>query len=59
RERSVTTQSQERFRKLLLGEDMSASGKGVCANSIDDGYVAATVFVQSLRLQPLSIEKKD
>lgn len=85
---------RERFAKLLLGEDMSGSGKGVCtavtvSNSItnlygsfvflisfffffcllcsvfenrvfDNGYCfAATVFGQSLRLQPLSTEKKD
>ncbi|VVA98285.1 unnamed protein product [Arabis nemorensis] len=53
---------RERFAKLLLGEDMSGSGKGVCtavtvSNSITNLY--ATVFGQSLRLQPLSTEKKD
>ncbi|KAJ4892400.1 Rop guanine nucleotide exchange factor 4 [Raphanus sativus] len=53
---------RERFAKLLLGEDMSGSGKGVCtavtvSNAITNLY--ATVFGQSLRLQPLSTEKKD
>ncbi|EFH56464.1 hypothetical protein ARALYDRAFT_483729 [Arabidopsis lyrata subsp. lyrata] len=53
---------RERFAKLLLGEDMSGSGKGVCtavtvSNSITNLY--ATVFGQSLRLQPLSTEKKE
>ncbi|XP_010559089.1 PREDICTED: rop guanine nucleotide exchange factor 4 [Tarenaya hassleriana] len=52
---------KERFSKLLLGEDMSGSGKGVCtavtvSNAITNLY--ATVFGQSLRLQPLSPEKK-
>ncbi|KAA3462249.1 rop guanine nucleotide exchange factor 3-like isoform X1 [Gossypium australe] len=51
----------ERFAKLLLGEDMSGSGKGVCtaitiSNSITNLY--ATVFGQNLRLEPLNPEKK-
>ncbi|XP_071722252.1 rop guanine nucleotide exchange factor 3-like [Rutidosis leptorrhynchoides] len=51
---------KERFAKLLLGEDMSGSGKGVCtavtiSNSITNLY--ATVFGQSLRLAPLKPEK--
>ncbi|KAF6175111.1 hypothetical protein GIB67_022792 [Kingdonia uniflora] len=52
---------KERFSKLLLGEDMSGSGKGVCtavaiSNSITNLY--ATVFGQNLRLEPLPLEKK-
>ncbi|KAJ6675358.1 ROP GUANINE NUCLEOTIDE EXCHANGE FACTOR 1 [Salix viminalis] len=52
---------KERFSKLLLGEDMSGSGKGVCtavtiSNSVTNLY--ATVFGQSLRLEPLKPEKK-
>lgn len=51
----------ERFSKLLLGEDMSGSGKGVCtavaiSNAITNLY--ATVFGQFWRLEPLSPEKK-
>ncbi|KAB5569188.1 hypothetical protein DKX38_002981 [Salix brachista] len=52
---------KERFSKLLLGEDMSGSGKGVCtavtiSNAIANLY--ATVFGQNLRLEPLKPEKK-
>ncbi|KAH1155800.1 hypothetical protein GLYMA_18G232800v4 [Glycine max] len=52
---------KERFAKLLLGEDMSGSGKGVCtavtiSNAITNLY--ATVFGQSLKLEPLKPEKK-
>ncbi|XP_075668314.1 rop guanine nucleotide exchange factor 3 isoform X1 [Castanea sativa] len=52
---------KERFAKLLLGEDMSGSGKGVStavtiSNSITNLY--ATVFGQNLRLEPLNPEKK-
>ncbi|KAL5994377.1 Rop guanine nucleotide exchange factor 3 [Asimina triloba] len=52
---------KERFSKLLLGEDMSGSGKGVCtavaiSNAITNLY--ATVFGQFWRLDPLSPEKK-
>ncbi|KAK4744643.1 hypothetical protein SAY87_010955 [Trapa incisa] len=52
---------KERFAKLLLGEDMSGSGKGVCtaltiSNAITNLY--ATVFGQNLRLEPLTPEKK-
>ncbi|XP_015584421.2 rop guanine nucleotide exchange factor 3 isoform X1 [Ricinus communis] len=52
---------KERFSKLLLGEDMSGSGKGVCtavtiSNAITNLY--ATVFGQTLRLEPLQPEKK-
>ncbi|KAK6918381.1 PRONE domain [Dillenia turbinata] len=52
---------KERFSKLLLGEDMSGSGKGVCtavtiSNAITNLY--ATVFGQNLRLEPLNPEKK-
>ncbi|CAK9143331.1 unnamed protein product [Ilex paraguariensis] len=52
---------KERFSKLLLGEDMSGSGKGVCtavtiSNSITNLY--ASVFGQHLKLQPLHPEKR-
>ncbi|KAI6702498.1 hypothetical protein NL676_011634 [Syzygium grande] len=52
---------KERFAKLLLGEDMSGSGKGVCtavtiSNAITNLY--ATVFGQNLRLEPLNPDKK-
>ncbi|KAJ8900625.1 hypothetical protein K2173_025402 [Erythroxylum novogranatense] len=52
---------KERFAKLLLGEDMSGSGKGVCtavtiSNAITNLY--ATIFGQNLRLEPLKPEKK-
>ncbi|KAH0890753.1 hypothetical protein HID58_053182 [Brassica napus] len=52
---------KERFSKLLLGEDMSGSGKGVCtavtiSNAITNLY--ATVFGQNLRLEPLETEKR-
>ncbi|KAL1328958.1 hypothetical protein HN51_046131 [Arachis hypogaea] len=52
---------KERFAKLLLGEDMSGGGKGVCtavtiSNSITNLY--ATVFGQNLKLEPLKAEKK-
>ncbi|XP_044977707.1 rop guanine nucleotide exchange factor 7-like isoform X2 [Hordeum vulgare subsp. vulgare] len=52
---------KERFAKLLLGEDMSGSGKGVCtalaiANAITN--LCATIFGQLWRLEPLPPEKK-
>uniref|UniRef100_A0A0E0CAB7 PRONE domain-containing protein n=1 Tax=Oryza meridionalis TaxID=40149 RepID=A0A0E0CAB7_9ORYZ len=52
---------KERFAKLLLGEDMSGSGKGVCtalaiANAITN--LCATIFGQLWRLVPLPPEKK-
>ncbi|GAB2217352.1 hypothetical protein Drorol1_Dr00000527 [Drosera rotundifolia] len=52
---------KERFSKLLLGEDMSGSGKGVCtavsiSNAITNLY--ATIFGNALRLEPLKPEKK-
>ncbi|KAG5142097.1 hypothetical protein JHK82_017792 [Glycine max] len=52
---------RERFSKLLLGEDMSGGGKGVCtavtiSNSITNLY--ATAFGQNLKLEPLKPEKK-
>ncbi|KAA8520633.1 hypothetical protein F0562_014889 [Nyssa sinensis] len=52
---------KERFSKLLLGEDMSGSGKGVCtavaiSNAITNLY--ASIFGQHLRLEPLHLEKK-
>uniref|UniRef100_A0A1J3G991 Rop guanine nucleotide exchange factor 5 n=1 Tax=Noccaea caerulescens TaxID=107243 RepID=A0A1J3G991_NOCCA len=53
---------KEKFAKLLLGEDMSGSGKGVCtalaiSNAITN--LCATIFGQLWRLEPLSSEKKD
>ncbi|CAN0837734.1 Rop guanine nucleotide exchange factor 5 [Linum grandiflorum] len=52
---------KERFAKLLLGEDMSGSGKGVCtalaiSNAITN--LCATVFGQLWRLEPLPSQKK-
>ncbi|KAG9138811.1 hypothetical protein Leryth_007449 [Lithospermum erythrorhizon] len=52
---------KERFGKLLLGEDMSGNGKGVCtalaiSNAITN--LCATVFGQVWRLEPLTDEKK-
>ncbi|MCD7453826.1 Rop guanine nucleotide exchange factor 5 [Datura stramonium] len=52
---------KERFSKLLLGEDMSGCGKGVCtslaiSNAITN--LCATVFGQLWRLEPLPLEKK-
>ncbi|XP_015691832.2 rop guanine nucleotide exchange factor 2 [Oryza brachyantha] len=52
---------KERFSKLLLGEDMSGSGKGVStavaiSNAITNLY--ATVFGGCHRLEPLPVEKR-
>ncbi|KAL4387600.1 hypothetical protein GQ457_09G030150 [Hibiscus cannabinus] len=52
---------KERFAKLLLGEDMSGSGKGVCtalaiSNAITN--LCASIFGQLWRLEPISEEKK-
>ncbi|RLM97806.1 rop guanine nucleotide exchange factor 7 [Panicum miliaceum] len=52
---------KERFSKLLLGEDMSGSGKGVgtalaISNAITN--LCATIFGQLWRLEPLLPEKK-
>nr|GMD50882.1 rop guanine nucleotide exchange factor 5-like [Ipomoea batatas] len=52
---------QERFAKVLLGEDMSGGGKGVStalaiSNAITN--LCATVFGQLWRLEPLHPEKK-
>ncbi|KAL5707293.1 Rho guanine nucleotide exchange factor 8 [Ranunculus cassubicifolius] len=52
---------KERFAKLLLGEDMSGGGKGVSSalalsNAITN--LAASVFGEQSRLEPMSIERK-
>ncbi|OVA15553.1 PRONE domain [Macleaya cordata] len=52
---------KERFSKLLLGEDMSGCGKGVCtalaiSNAITN--LCATLFGQLWRLEPVPPEKK-
>ncbi|KAM7482790.1 hypothetical protein LguiB_007373 [Lonicera macranthoides] len=52
---------KERFAKLLLGEDMSGGGKGVCtalaiSNAITN--LSATVFGELWRLEPLTPQKK-
>ncbi|GFQ02979.1 rop guanine nucleotide exchange factor 7 [Phtheirospermum japonicum] len=52
---------KERFTKLLLGEDMSGCGNGVCtalaiSNAITN--LCATIFGQVWRLEPLSLDKK-
>ncbi|URE03814.1 monooxygenase [Musa troglodytarum] len=53
---------KEKFSKLLLGEDMSGGGKGVCSavalsNAITNLY--ATVFGHFYKLEPVSPEKKN
>ncbi|GFP87636.1 rop guanine nucleotide exchange factor 5 [Phtheirospermum japonicum] len=58
---SETEMMKERFAKLLLGEDMSGGGKGVCpafaiSNAITN--LCATVFGQLWRLEPMQLEKK-
>ncbi|KAL9231872.1 hypothetical protein vseg_007038 [Gypsophila vaccaria] len=52
---------KERFAKLLLGEDMSGGGKGVCtalaiSNAITN--LAASVFGELWRLEPLAQQRK-
>ncbi|CAI9770210.1 unnamed protein product [Fraxinus pennsylvanica] len=52
---------KEKFSKMLLGEDMSGGGKGVCtavtiSNAITNLY--ASVFGQHLKLEPLHPVKK-
>ncbi|KAL3813983.1 hypothetical protein ACJIZ3_015251 [Penstemon smallii] len=52
---------KERFAKLLLGEDMSGGGKGVCtalaiSNAITN--LSATVFGELWRLEPMALQKK-
>ncbi|KAJ7515072.1 hypothetical protein O6H91_23G070000 [Diphasiastrum complanatum] len=52
---------KERFAKLLLGEDMSGGGKGVCtalaiSNAITN--LSASVFGELWRLEPLSPERR-
>ncbi|XP_068646137.1 rop guanine nucleotide exchange factor 1-like [Aristolochia californica] len=52
---------KERFAKLLLGEDMSGGGKGVCtalaiSNAITN--LSATVFGELWRLEPLVPQKR-
>ncbi|XP_022998074.1 rop guanine nucleotide exchange factor 12-like isoform X1 [Cucurbita maxima] len=54
-------QMKERFSKLLLGEDMSGGGKGVSSalalsNAITN--LAASVFGEQWRLEPMSVERK-
>ncbi|XP_059653916.1 rop guanine nucleotide exchange factor 1 [Cornus florida] len=53
---------KERFAKLLLGEDMSGGGKGVCtalaiSNAITN--LSATIFGELWRLEPLASQKKE
>ncbi|KAF5747210.1 hypothetical protein HS088_TW06G01391 [Tripterygium wilfordii] len=52
---------KERFAKLLLGEDMSGGGKGVCtalalSNAITN--LSASVFGELWKLEPLAPQKK-
>ncbi|KAL3613915.1 Rop guanine nucleotide exchange factor 1 [Castilleja foliolosa] len=52
---------KERFAKLLLGEDMSGGGKGVCtalaiSNAITN--LSATVFGELWRLEPMAPPKR-
>ncbi|KAJ7300242.1 hypothetical protein O6H91_Y029900 [Diphasiastrum complanatum] len=66
RERRETEVSEvelmkERFARLLLGEDMSGGGRGVCtalaiSNAITN--LSASVFGEIWRLEPLSPERK-
>ncbi|KAJ6425382.1 hypothetical protein OIU84_026032 [Salix udensis] len=58
---SETEMMKERFSKLLLGEDMSGCGNGVCtalaiSNAITN--LCATLFGQLWRLEPLAPQKK-
>ncbi|XP_057510192.1 rop guanine nucleotide exchange factor 1-like [Actinidia eriantha] len=58
---SAINMMKERFAKLLLGEDMSGGGKGVCtalaiSNAITN--LSATVFGELWRLEPLAPQKK-
>ncbi|XP_042016078.1 rop guanine nucleotide exchange factor 7-like [Salvia splendens] len=58
---SESEMMKERFAKLLLGEDMSGCGNGVCtalaiSNAITN--LCATLFGQIWRLEPLQSEKK-
>ncbi|CAI0435019.1 unnamed protein product, partial [Linum tenue] len=60
-ELSETELMKERFAKLLLGEDMSGGGNGVCnalaiSNAITN--LSASVFSQLWKLEPLSPQKK-
>ncbi|XWS55137.1 hypothetical protein CRYUN_Cryun10bG0149100 [Craigia yunnanensis] len=60
-ELSEVEMMKERFAKLLLGEDMSGGGKGVCtalaiSNAITN--LSATVFGELWRLEPLASLKK-
>lgn len=60
-ELSEVEMMKERFAKLLLGEDMSGGGKGVCtalaiSNAITN--LSATVFGELWRLEPLAHQKK-
>ncbi|KAH9615126.1 hypothetical protein KSS87_008962 [Heliosperma pusillum] len=53
---------KERFSKLLLGEDMSGGGKGVCtalaiSNAITN--LAASVFGELWKLEPLAPQRKN
>ncbi|CAA2994630.1 rop guanine nucleotide exchange factor 1-like [Olea europaea subsp. europaea] len=60
-ELSETELMKERFAKLLLGEDMSGGGRGVCtalaiSNAITN--LAATVFGELWKLEPLAPQRK-
>ncbi|CAI9777926.1 unnamed protein product [Fraxinus pennsylvanica] len=60
-ELSETELMKERFAKLLLGEDMSGGGRGVCtalaiSNAITN--LAATVFGKLWKLEPLAPQRK-
>uniref|UniRef100_M0ZQ30 Rop guanine nucleotide exchange factor n=1 Tax=Solanum tuberosum TaxID=4113 RepID=M0ZQ30_SOLTU len=52
---------KERFSKLLLGEDMSGCGNGVCTALVISNAITnlcATLFGQIWRLEPLPTEKR-
>lgn len=60
-EMSEVDMMKERFAKLLLGEDLSGGGKGVCSafaisNAITN--LSASVFGELWRVEPLAQERK-
>ncbi|KAJ7543624.1 hypothetical protein O6H91_09G045600 [Diphasiastrum complanatum] len=61
-EASEVEMMKERFSRLLLGEDMSGGGKGVCtalaiSNAITN--LSASVFGELYRLEPLAPKRKN
>ncbi|KAF3517605.1 hypothetical protein DY000_02062042 [Brassica cretica] len=61
REKQLLAGMKERFSKLLLGEDNSGGGKGVCSalalsNAITN--LAASVFGEQRRLEPMPADRR-